>query len=195
MSTFMVEMLCYGFLCLASLMYGRILYSRRRHQQQRNVKGTETSIVLILGGCAFRELHGCAFVPPGSDVWVLSPAKKYLDYYPIPVKLRLESVDTVTNFTCHMDELISYSKVTIVTCAGHARRVRWISRWLFWTYGIREYQILCVENHICKAVGPEGESVVRVGRDVLRCVLWSATGWNGSWWTGLYHPTRTSIRT
>ena len=181
-------------------------------------------LYVILGGCSRRERAGAAEYVSASGgggepapLWVLSPARKHVASYtsaPLCVpaeRLRIvcASVDTVSNFTEHADEIRRCcggrgGRVTIYTCPQHVARARAVARIVLGSRGLsveveapaaalvpacagaaEEYCADCDRKN-----GQEG--LLRTLRDAVRAACWVATCGlvDGAWVADVLHSGR-----
>lgn len=86
------------------------------------------------------------------------------------------ATDTVTNFTCTVDEFAAngIQHVYLITSKYHMRRSVAIASLVFGSQGIVVTPIAVASN------GKPEESLLHVARDCVRSIIWLTTGWTGA---------------
>ncbi|MGA1621111.1 MAG: YdcF family protein [Synechocystis sp.] len=146
--------------------------------------------ILILAGDNQRKREGAelAAANPDLSIWLTVPSgespslEPYFDPQVIePTRLHYEpcTTDTVTDFTCSVDDLRRHRirHVYLVTSDFHIPRAMAIAWWVFGSRGIivTPYPVPCAGGQC----GPP-ESRWRILRDQVRSVLWLLTGKSGA---------------
>lgn len=111
------------------------------------------------------------------------------------------AVDTVTNFTSTAAALVSngIDHVAVSTSREHARRAKLVGTIIYGACGIH-LSFAMAELDVAAECGatpqgldaspPSEEGLARCIRDVLRALLWSVTGVDGTLFARLWHPHR-----
>ncbi|MEB3228637.1 MAG: YdcF family protein [Synechocystis sp.] len=176
-----------GWLILVIL--GAIVYIPLRITLTR-LKVPNPQGMLILAGDNQRKRVGAelAAANPDLSIWLTVPSGEspslelYFDPQVIePTRLHYEpcTTDTVTDFTCSVDDLRRHRirHVYLVTSDFHIPRAMAIAWWVFGSRGIivTPYPVPCAGGQC----GPP-ESRWRILRDQVRSVLWLLTGKSGA---------------
>lgn len=147
--------------------------------------------ILTLGGWTEREEFTAQFgqIHPSLDIWVStgSPpqrAKPIFQAAGIPknrLHLDYRAVDTVTNFTTLVQDFQKrqINHLYLITSDYHMRRAKWIATIVLGSRGITFTPIAIPSDQ------PQ-ESVFRILRDAIRCLIWLTTGYTGASLSGRY---------
>lgn len=143
--------------------------------------------ILVLEGASARIYFAAQFAlsHPDLPIWVSGEPEHFLLNRAIfqragvsltQVHLDFCAVDTVTNFTCTVDDFSSKNihHVYLITSDYHMRRSRTIATVVFGSRGI------FVTPHSVPSQNSQPESWLRVARDFLRSFFWVITGRTGA---------------
>ncbi len=149
-------------------------------------QGAEPDAAIVLEGDPQRIRYAAQFakVHPALPIYISSEPvfyKIYLDTLAeeqVPIgrfNLRTCATDTLTNFTCIVDELNTqgYRHLYLITSAHHMPRALTIGRVVLGRHGIALSPLPVATNRESK------ESLPRTLRDALRAILWTITGITG----------------
>lgn len=141
--------------------------------------------ILVLGGHPHREAVAArlALVHPQLHVWAssgLGPEMAYPIFQALSISrdritLDYQAVDTVTNFTTLVKTFRQHHvhHLYLVTSDYHMPRARAIA-----TVILGSHRIAFTPVSAPSLIPPE--SPLRIGRDILRSLLWLTTGWSGA---------------
>ena len=142
--------------------------------------------IFVLGGSPDREQFAARLAQdyPDLPIWVSSGSnKEYSEWVfeqagidPDRIHLDYRAVDTLTNFTTLMDDLRSrgITSLYLVTSDYHMRRAQWISEVVGGSRGIVFKSVPIPTDR------PE-EPIAKSIRDSARAVVWTFTGYTGTW--------------
>lgn len=141
--------------------------------------------ILVLGGHPHREAVAArlALLHPHLHVWAssgLGPELAYPIFHALSISrdritLDYQAVDTVTNFTTLVKTFRQQHvhHLYLVTSDYHMPRARAIA-----TVILGSHRIAFTPVPSPSLIPPE--SPLRIGRDILRSLLWLTTGWSGA---------------
>ncbi|MEA5452418.1 YdcF family protein [Leptolyngbya sp. CCNP1308] len=141
--------------------------------------------ILVLGGHPHREAVAArlALLHPHLHVWSssgLGPELAYPIFHALSISrdritLDYQAVDTVTNFTTLVKTFRQQHvhHLYLVTSDYHMARARAIA-----TVILGSHRIAFTPVPVPSFTPPE--SPLRIGRDILRSLLWLTTGWSGA---------------
>lgn len=149
------------------------------------IQAPEPQGILTLGGATSREAFTAEFAQTHNSlqIWISSglseqdAARVFTDAGVDFNRVRQDraATDTVTNFTTIVDQLQQQNvkHVYLITSDFHMARASAIATLVLGSRGIRFTPVSVPSQQ-------EGESPFRVGRDIVRSVLWIFTGRTGS---------------
>lgn len=144
--------------------------------------GNESIVLLSSGAASANEIAAAAGIVVASTTTTMTTNETI-------VWVDGRAIDTVTNFTCCVDDLgrMGYRSVAIATSSSHMSRAYLVGVLVLGGgAGIRCYPRPC-----CRGGDDDvEESVWRTVRDVLRALLWLWTGFDGRTVAGWWHPGR-----
>ena len=141
--------------------------------------------IFVLGGNPARTDFAAKFSQalPHLDIWISDYQhhkinQQIIAQYQIPaqkVYYDLCGTDTVTNFTCTVEEFEQQNlrHLYLITADFHMNRARAIATFIFGSRGI-------IATPVPISTPSRSESWLLTLRDCLRSLIWLATGWSGA---------------
>jgi uncharacterized SAM-binding protein YcdF (DUF218 family) len=149
--------------------------------------------ILILGGDPQRIEFGAELAArkPNLPIWLTGYSQEHsgfegyfdrLNIAPDRLHYDLCATDTVTDFTCTVDDLSRYQirHVYLITSDYHLPRATAIAWWVLGSRGIivTPYSVPCLRGR--EVCGDLSESRWRILRDQIRSIVWVLTGRSGA---------------
>jgi uncharacterized SAM-binding protein YcdF (DUF218 family) len=143
--------------------------------------------IFILDGDVQRVHFAALFATahPDLEIWISGECSTSSEYHLIfqkadiaesRIRYDLRATDTVTNFTTLVNDFVAQKiwHVYLITSDYHMTRSRAIATLIFGSRGI------AVTPVTVASVDKPPESMARIGRDVLRSLIWMITGRTGA---------------